>query len=185
MAVNLPTSDASRLARDVLNVVVAPSSRVVLRSVLDMLRNLDRGQWYASLMIEGGDDAPDRFALAQAARDIGVPVMSVRTREGSNPASRLRMFLDEWFLVRNAHASIVHVHSPAPLTWSEPAHWIRRVMPRLPFVISVYGDRDGPRADAPIYAHGNWRVAAAGVADVPQVDVSRLYEAALATTGGG
>lgn len=173
MAVKGPTSYVGGVARDVLHVVVAPSSPAVLRSVLSMLRNLDRGQWYASLLIEGGDDAPDGFALAQAAREIGVPVMPVRMRQGSSRFSRLRMAVDEWFLIRNAHAVIVHVHSPAPLTWWRPVNWVRLAMPRLPFILSVYGNQQ----DGGMMV----RVDACGRRVVGEVGIDRLYEATLAS----
>jgi len=179
---NRSTSDTIGQVRDVLNVVVAPSSPVVLRSVLGTLWSLDRDYWYASLLIEGDDDSPDRLALAQAARGFGVPVMTVRTAKGPNRVSHLRMFLDEWFLVRNSYAAIVHVHSPATLKWSKPLNWVRLVMPRFTFVVSVYsagvGENGVARADIVVRGR-RARIMTRDRVQGSPATTSGLYKAAL------
>jgi hypothetical protein len=179
-------SESSDAPRDVFHVVVAPSSRLVSHAVLTLLENCDRKRWYPSMLVEGYDTDLENQQLALAARRLGVPVMSPRASRGEHQRDRTRTFLDEWFYIRNAHASLVHVHAGSPIPRWAPINWLKYVMPHLPVIESVYvaGDGDGTSGRAEIAGRGlagSTTVPLSSMADTHTV--SRLYEAIIAPSG--
>jgi hypothetical protein len=170
----------SGVVRDVFHVVVTPSSRLVSLGVLSVLRSCDRTRWYPSMFVEGIDtDAPNQ-ELASAARGIGVPVMYPRSSRGNN-RDWLRAVLDEWFYLRNADASLVHVHAPSRLRRGAPVSWLRLLMPRVPVIESVYvtGEGESPSDRVEIEGRGISLATLSVESLTDAVIVSALYERAL------
>lgn len=188
MALGGTLPEESGLARDVFHVVVSPSSKLVTHAVMALLEGCDRVRWYPSLLVEEHDANGHNRWLAQAARRIGVPVMSPRSLRNEPWSDRARTFLDEWFYVRNAHASLLHVHAPPAATRLVPVRWLRFVMPRLPIIESVYISHDDDDRSGHAEIHGD------GIAGAPSIpidrrmlhlnEVNRLYETAVGAVIG-
>ena len=141
-------ASSSQSIGDVLHVVAAPSSDLIRGVVTDNLRSVDRLRWYPSLLLEGyARDAEER-RLADEARLLGVPVVTTRSPLGRRRIDRVRMFFDDWFYLRNSHASVVHVHSTDLAVRESPAGWLSTVARRTPVLISVYPL--GSRGSAPV-----------------------------------
>jgi hypothetical protein len=182
MALSLSNGELLRPVHDVLHVLVAPCTEIVERAVLALLEQCDRERWYPSMLVEEYQGDPEAVRLAQAARLIGVPVMVPRSPRGEPWGDWTRSFLDEWFYIRNARASILHVHAASNLTRWAPVRWIRVVTPQLKVIESVYHcGNGGVEAGRAEISGGN-----SGKSTAPLVDpmayareVSRLYELAF------
>lgn len=161
--------------RNVIHVVVAPSSRLVSDVVRTLIENCDRERWYPSLFIENLEGSYQQLAFV--ARSIGVPVTSARRLRGEPRRDWLRTFLDEWFYVRDANPAVMHIHAENSILSSAPATWIERLMFRTPAIQSVYTVGDSRAVSARITGRQFARpltVPAGELADPGFV--ARLYE---------
>jgi hypothetical protein len=131
-------SSTSVAIGDVLHVVATPSCPVIRAVVTDNLRSADRLRWYPSLLLEGYDRDLEQRRLADDARLLGVPVVTTRSPLGRPKIDRLRMFFDDWFYLRNAHATVVHVHATDTGVDESPAGWLSSVARRTPILTSVF-----------------------------------------------
>ncbi len=141
-------ASSSESIGDVLHVVAAPSCALIRGVVTDNLRSVDRLRWYPSLLLEGYDRDAEQRWLADEARLLGVPVVTTRSPLGRRRIDRVRMFFDDWFYLRNSHASVVHVHTTDLGVRGSPAGWLSAVMRRTPIVTSVYPH--GSRGSEPV-----------------------------------
>lgn len=150
--------DARHAPRNVVHVVAQPVTGSVACAVLAILRRGDRERWYPSLLVEpppAGAADPVGEQLADAARSIGVPVMTTRARCGDPAGDWWRTLLDAWFHVRNADPALVHVHSGLPVPCRSPLATLRRVV-RAPVITTIHPPAGGVAADAdPYLVHRN------------------------------
>lgn len=136
MALSRPRSDAT--TRNVVHVVVGDPSSAMCAAVVHLVGLSSRDLWYPTLFLETEAEGSQGDRLAFEARTLGVPVTSPRRPRGKPGGDRIRLFVDEWFFVRDAHPSILHIHARVPISWSQPVDWVRRVTRSAPAVVSVY-----------------------------------------------
>ncbi len=172
-------------SRNVVHVLTAPIAPGVVPVLLDAIDRTDRSRWYPSLVVEHAPDesnselSPAELG-ADAARTLGIPVTAPRSPTGTSGRDWIRTFLDEWFYVRDARPSIVHVHASTDLPWSAPVRWVTRAMRRTPTVETLY--RPNPNGDVRVRAittTGGARRSVRTVDTTTATDLIDLYDLAV------